>query len=576
MIALRTSRLNLSMKLHHLLIYLSVVFGTFNQSLFATGSALSALDADRPNDTHRAAAAAEAATEKVLSKITTDFLQSGENVVYANIPIYRFVVPLSTDNPYWTNYSFFRPDDGLAGTSVIRLSPSQSTILEGQFQGLSGYESIYKITSTAQLASNPGISSTTSQQITLETIPLFEFAIFYNLDLEMNFSPPMVITGRVHSNSNLWSIPATSLIFSNGVTTAGGIYLTNMPGDPSGNRGITDPNVIFTDKHTGGSSPLYLPIGTNNSPDNVYEVLKVPPVGENPLSAIGTNRFYNLADLIILVSNSTVSVTSGVNLDNRSTIIPASQYTNFLNLTNSFYDKREGTTIKPIDLDVAKLSIWIQTNTNITATRLSVIGKTAVNIVYVADFRTSLGASEPAVRLKNGSQLPATGLTMATPDPVYIQGDYNTKDGTGSSAGSNTTTHTAPACVAGDAITILSNDWQDANSAKSISNRPVSHDTTVNAAFLSGIVPTANGYYSGGVENFPRFLEDWSGKTLWLNGSMVVMFNSHIADAPWAGTGTVYNPPTRKWAFDTNFYDLNKLPPATPQLNLVERLSITK
>ena len=85
-----------------------------------------------------------------------------------------------------------------------------------------------------------------------------------------------------------------------------------------------------------------------------------------------------------------------------------------------------------------------------------------------------------------------------------------------------------PCALFADAINILSSSWSDANSAKAISSR-VASSTTVNAAFYSGIVPTVTGKYSGGVENFPRFLEDWSNKTLTYCGSMVVMFNSQIA-----------------------------------------------
>ncbi len=94
---------------------------------------------------------------------------------------------------------------------------------------------------------------------------------------------------------------------------------------------------------------------------------------------------------------------------------------------------------------------------------------------------------------------------------------------------------------------------------------------TVNAAFLTGNVPSNDTYYSGGVENFPRFLEDWGGQTFTYNGSMVCMFPSQIADAPWPGTGTVYNPPTRNWAFDNNFTNPNKQPPMTPQVLSLQR-----
>ena len=91
--------------------------------------------------------------------------------------------------------------------------------------------------------------------------------------------------------------------------------------------------------------------------------------------------------------------------------------------------------------------------------------------------------------------------------------------------------------------------------------------TTVNAAFLAGIVQTVSGSYSGGVENFPRFLENWSGVSFTYNGSMVVMYDTQVALGPWRGTGEdigIYNPPIRSWAFDMNFRDPVKLPPGTP------------
>ena len=93
----------------------------------------------------------------------------------------------------------------------------------------------------------------------------------------------------------------------------------------------------------------------------------------------------------------------------------------------------------------------------------------------------------------------------------------------------------------------------------------------MNAAFLTGNVPSNNSYYSGGVENFPRFLENWSGINFYYNGSMVEMFPSQIANSPWPGTGTIYNPPTRNWTFDTNFQNPAKLPPLTPKVIYLQR-----
>ena len=92
---------------------------------------------------------------------------------------------------------------------------------------------------------------------------------------------------------------------------------------------------------------------------------------------------------------------------------------------------------------------------------------------------------------------------------------------------------------------------------------------------MTGVVPSNGTYYSGGGENYPRLLENWSGVNLYYNGSMVEMFTSQIGNAPWPGTGTVYNPPTRDWAFDTNFTNPSGLPPLTPRVISITRSSWT-
>ena len=52
---------------------------------------------------------------------------------------------------------------------------------------------------------------------------------------------------------------------------------------------------------------------------------------------------------------------------------------------------------------------------------------------------------------------------------------------------------------------------------------------------------------------------------------MVEMFTSQIANDPWPGTGTVYNPPNRYWAYDTNFNNPSQLPPLTPRVIYINR-----
>src|SRR6202035_3938522 len=108
-----------------------------------------------------------------------------------------------------------------------------------------------------------------------------------------------------------------------------------------------------------------------------------------------------------------------------------------------------------------------------------------------------------------------------------IQGDFNTGGSPPSNSGNPADAVTpqvsgytrAPVSILADAVNILSNNWNDATSG----SVPAASNTTVNAAIVSGIVPTApvggDGSYSGGAENFPRFLEDWSANTFTYYGS---------------------------------------------------------
>ena len=122
----------------------------------------------------------------------------------------------------------------------------------------------------------------------------------------------------------------------------------------------------------------------------------------------------------------------------------------------------------------------------------------------------------------NGSQLPPAGLTVATPQPVYVLGNYNIQtNGTATDAppATTNTTYTVPAALMGDAVTILSSTWSDSyGSGTALSSRPVNSDDTVNAAMMVGIVPsvTVSGtkHFSGGLENYLRLLEDWGGQRL--------------------------------------------------------------
>ena len=77
--------------------------------------------------------------------------------------------------------------------------------------------------------------------------------------------------------------------------------------------------------------------------------------------------------------------------------------------------------------------------------------------------------------------------------------------------------------------------------------------------------------YGGGLENFPRFLENWSGVVFRYTGSLVSLFNSRYVDGLWGNTsnGSYYSAPTRQWQFDINFRFPERLPPGTPSVGTV-------
>ena len=93
---------------------------------------------------------------------------------------------------------------------------------------------------------------------------------------------------------------------------------------------------------------------------------------------------------------------------------------------------------------------------------------------------------------------------------------------------------------------------------------------TINAALVSGNVPSGaitSGSYSGGGENFIRFLEDWSNRTFCYYGSMVQLYRSNQAIGLWNGdNATVYNAPqTSKWYYDDALFS-SASPPGNLQI----------
>ncbi len=517
---------------------------------------------DRNNDYFTALSAAEAATEKVMATLSADYQSQGAAQVTSRLSAYRGFVPEPGESDIWNGFSFSDGQGNADATFVSQETTWGVTALTSQYQGLSGYAAGFRIASHAQLlGARQQVTAAVQQDFQVATIPIFQFAVFYNIDLEIHPGATMNIRGRVHSNRQFYSDPGASLTFHGDVTAAGEIIHDFHPLDPRPNT--HNGTLTFNAEHDGGVNTLNLPLGVENTEENVRQIVEKPPSTELATSAMGQQRFYNKSDLVIEVFDDRVEVHAGGSASAVS--LNHSSISGFVRTNVSFYNKREAKTVKTTQIDVGALKAWNDAGNPVR----TALGRD-VNSLWVADRRAVTSSQEPGIRLVNGQTLPSRGLTVATPQPLYVSGHYNAP---ASALGTADTSHTKPAGIIADAVTLLSGDWDDADAAASLSSRKAAN-TTVNAAILAGIVTTSDASYSGGVENFPRFLEDWSGRTLTYNGSMIVMFPSQYATGTWKGTGSaigIYNAPSRNWAFDMNFLDPNKLPPGTPAVRTVIR-----
>ena len=540
--------------------------------------------AARNNEYFATSYAAEAATEKVLSLMSMQYQDYGFPLVVSNMSTYASTIPTSSDSSYWSSYNF---SGGHTANQVIvtNTATSQNIVMSGTYAGLNLIANTYEVIANAQNTTTEfKIVSTVGQQIYFGVIPMFQFAIFYQNDMEICPAPLMTVAGPVHGNANIYMCPGSGLLLSNTVSVVSNIFLNQSPLDPEG-RSFSYVDFYGTPGEATNPSPMNLPVGTNttgtvsNTSQNAYAILMLPTNGQSYTSATGTNLLYNQADVIIVVSNNNnIYVTSGAYVNNQATVISNGQYSSWLSTNGSFYDQRDSLTVNPVMINVANLVTWSRTNTGLRSALASARGSSQADVqsIYVADLRTNSG-TQPGVVLTNGAVLPPQGLAIASPDPAYIIGNWNVQltNGGPSNAGTGNVNDTLPSAIYADAITVLSQNWNPANGNASYSSRNVPNTgDTVNAAFFMGIVPSNGSSFSGGVENFPRFLENWNGADFDYNGSMVQMFYSRIANKPFVEDaptpGAYYTPPTRHWAFDTNFSNPANQPPMTPKIIKVQ------
>ena len=182
------------------------------------------------------------------------------------------------------------------------------------------------------------------------------------------------------------------------------------------------------------------------------------------------------------------------------------------------------------------------------------------------------------------------GFTVASENPVYIWGDYNTNstDTVWNSPPVDVTGHSSSSVIA-DAVTFLSNQWTDYesygiggdNTVTNVGANRVATSAWYRLAVAGGKninfpqpgwAGVANDFGTdGGVHNFLRYLENWNG-TLNYTGSIVSLYYSTYNTGVYKCCNVVYNPPTRNYSFDLDFSTPAGLPPGTPMFRDVNSL----
>jgi hypothetical protein len=573
----------------------------------------------------QARAVAESELESLFFKFRTEILNS---VSAGNIPPALAENNIADDSAIpTTDRDPFLAADRLAGWRVRRSTrftdsiqgwiPATETSRWGSFSYVD-----------AKIEVRPPVTSPfadvlavrVGRQFSNYSYSIFQHAIFYEGDLELYPGADVTVKGDVVANGSIYmGSKGAKILLTSNVNFLAGHYFNS---DADGNLVLRKPGTpgttltvepIFDPDLTDGITPDQVAAkalqlrtmqqaenllgGTNagvmvtNHPDlfptvnDVYRALIMPPpeagntneysataLALPDVSPVKEQRIYNHAGLKITVNtDGTVVVEQPVTPSDLT-----AGYT-----TTTAYDSAIVTYTDPVSGAITKTKdIWDQRelrNVQVTTIDVGILKQALLDSGYNADFNGILyvnlksgdTAYPSAVKLVNGADVPhtgqygITGFAVATNGGLYVQGDFNTTlldDGT-----------INPAMLMGDAMTLLSSGWDDANASQPLTARiadtgGADNTQKVFSGLVVGNTSATADYASGGVQNLVRYLEDWTGKNVLFDGSIGRLFNSKMFTQPFQQPGSdanVYNLPLNR-NFEFNSVLTHHPPPGSP------------
>ena len=381
----------------------------------------------------------------------------------------------------------------------FRVIDDASDRWDGYSTGRLDYEMVAAVREDSSNADKLGVEGIAARKrVTLDYVPLYQFAIFYNPDMELHPGPLMDVRGPVHCNGTLWLGAQSGLNFWGRVSSVGKIRAYNDFTGMNINARSTDAGFLynlesFTNqgdvkfKNAAGNWVNMLvgtsSLDTNNNKyldgldtnwqnnaisrwggtvrDQAHATRTINPplpVGSNAADMIARLqpgdsqamrelKFETMADLKITGNPGNPATIKIV--DSAGTIISNTDAAgnNPIWTIGEFYDGQQETVVRTIDIDMSKIvarGIPFQ-NGVLYASTTPVAGDTWTSPATWGGY----GRNDfmPAIRVTNASSLPRnlqSGFTLATDRPLYTVGNMNSS------------TSKATAVFAADAITVTS------------------------------------------------------------------------------------------------------------------------
>jgi Tfp pilus assembly protein PilX len=488
------------------------------------------------------------------------------------------------------------------------------------YQTIVGNTAIYHYAHTYEIEAestslSDSSSETVNEQIRILETPLVQYFIFFGQqgnagDIVLTPGPTMNLWGRIHSNADIYMGSSSSNKMylrnydDNGafsphhMSAAGNIY----PRSKATSANYANTLEIKTSSTGSTFTPKEIVTGDITSSNEITEEARFNNyalINETPYSTSGKSQFErggfyesrSMNPQVATVDGLTILGTGGLGTGNIQVTVsrPSSTDVTALILAGqsstgnpvlglpmpiiresvaAFGDCREGDrNVDTTDIDLYALGLWYEAYLADQGLTLAGSGMLIYTSRSPDSTFTNQSGNLQAIRLLelDSTSVPQLSdeTTLATDNPIYIQGNFNTVS-------------TKGVAIISDATNILSNAFTTklcGGSTWNLYNNYSGSETTVNAALFGGNVPTNVGDgITDGVHSYPRLHEYWTPRNLNILGSFINLWTSTQATGTWCLGGDCYSGPTRNWGWDVRFQDPDFWPPFIPSIYSVERV----